>query len=280
MKSVFVHSLVKNEERFLWFSVTSVIDYVDRILLWDTGSTDESIRIEKEIKKRWPQKVELRQYGDVDASSFTRARQEMLEESVCDWVMILDGDEVWWRESIKRARKIIEERGKDLDSLVHRYYNLVGDIYHYQEEEAGRYKIDNEVGHLTIRFFNRHIEGLHFDKEHGVQGIFDGNGVLIQERDKKRRFHTNDYYMHFTHLVRSKTREKDLAVVKRNIKYKYELGKRFPPDFTYPEVFYKDYPSFIENPWQKRSLGYTIRAFFETPLRKIKRRVWKGGVGY
>lgn len=204
----------------------------------------------------------------------------MLEESKCDWVMILDGDEVWWEKSIKRAREIIEEKGNSLDSLVHKYYNLVGDIYHYQEEEAARYKIDGVMGNLTIRFFNRKIEGLHFDKEHGLQGVFDGNGVLIQERDKSRRLHTNDYYLHFTHLVRSKSRLDDLKVVKRKIKYKYELGKPFPPDFSYPEVFSKDYPSFIESPWQKRSTGYVIRAFFETPLRKIKRRVWKGKVGY
>ncbi len=121
---------------------------------------------------------------------------------------------------------------------------------------------------------------MHFDKEHGIQGIFDGNGVLIQERDKKRRLHTEDYYLHFTHLVRSRTREEDLKVVKRGFKYKYELGKRFPKDFVYPEVFYKEYPSFIENPWQKRSFGFTIRALIETPLRQIKRRIWWGKVGY
>lgn len=277
---IFAHSLVCNEERWLWFSVTSVVDYVDKVLLWDTGSTDNSLKIEKELKKRWPDKIDLRQYGKVDAFSFTKARQEMLEISDCDWVMILDGDEVWWEDRLKRARQIIEKEGKKLDSMVHRYYNLVGDIYHYQEEEAGRYRIDGQVGHLNIRFFNRKIDGLHFDKEHGVQGIFDASGVLIQERDRKKRFHTGDYYLHFTHLVRSSTRQDDLKVVKRALKYKYELGRRFPSDFVYPEVFYKSYPSFIENPWQKRSLGYVARALIETPLRKIKRKLWWGKVGY
>lgn len=48
---IIVHTLVKNEERFLWFAVSSVIDYVDKVFLWDTASTDDSIKIEKKLKK-------------------------------------------------------------------------------------------------------------------------------------------------------------------------------------------------------------------------------------
>ena len=101
--------------------------------------------------------------------------------------MILDGDEVWWEDSVLNARKLIDSKGKQLDSLVHRYYNLLGDIYHYQEEKAGKYNIDGKRGHLTIRFFNREIDGVHFSKPHGTQGIFDGKNILIQERDPKMR---------------------------------------------------------------------------------------------
>lgn len=277
---IWAHTLVRNEERFMWFAVSSVIDYVDRILLWDTGSSDNSLKIEKEIKKRWPDKIDLRQYGEVEAETFTKARQEMLNRSDCDWVMILDGDEVWWEESIKKAIDVIYKKGDSLDSLVHPYYELVGDIYHYQEESAGRYNVDGKIGNLTIRFFNRKIEGLHFANPHGTQGIYDKNNVLIQERDKKRRLHLDDYYLHFTHLIRSSGISKDREVVKRKIKYKYELGIPFPRDFKYPEVFYKERPSFVPDPWQKRSNYYILRAFFETPLRKLKRRFWFKRIGY
>ena len=47
--SVWVHTLVKNEERYIWYSVMSVIDYIDKILIWDTGSTDKTVDIIKEI---------------------------------------------------------------------------------------------------------------------------------------------------------------------------------------------------------------------------------------
>lgn len=279
-KSVFVHTLVKNEERYLWFAVSSVIDYVDKILLWDTGSTDKSLEIEKEIKKKWPEKIDLRQIGEVDVNEFTSVRQKMLDQSDCDWVMILDGDEVWWEDAIKRAIDLINEKGNELDSLVHRYYNLVGDIFHYQEEKAGRYVIDGKRGNLTVRFFRRNIPGIHFDNPHGTQGLFDKDGVLIQERDPKRRFHLDDYYLHFTHLVRSTSLIEDKKVIKRNLKYKYELGIPFPLDFYYPEAFFKDRPDIVESPWRVMDASFRIRSFFETPLRKIKRRIWWGKTGY
>jgi hypothetical protein len=45
------HTLVKNEARFVWYSVMSVIEHVDKILLWDTGSTDGTKEILKKISK-------------------------------------------------------------------------------------------------------------------------------------------------------------------------------------------------------------------------------------
>jgi len=270
---IWVHTLVKNEERYLWFAIKSVVDYVDKILLWDTGSTDKTVEIIKLLKRKYPKKISFKEVGNVDINGFTKIRQKMLDNTKSDWVMILDGDEVWWKDSIKNAREIIEKKGKELDSLVHRYYNIIGDIYHYQEEKAGRYYIDNEMGHLTIRFFNRKIPGIHFSKPHGTQGIFDKNGMLIQERDLRRRLHTNDYYMHFTNMIRSSSKNRDNLVPKREKKLKCELGIPFPKNFKYPEVFYEMRPNMVPDPWKKRSTSYFMKALIQTPLKKVKRRI-------
>lgn len=266
------HCLVKNEERYLWFAVKSVIDHVDKILLWDTGSTDNTVKIIKLLQKEYPEKIQFKEVGDVDPESFTKVRQQMLEDSICDWIMILDGDEVWWEKSIKNAREIIEKKGKTLDSLVHHYYNIVGDIYHYQDPCASKYKIDGKIGDHTIRFFNRNISGIQFDKPHGTQGLYDGAGVLIQERAKTKRLHTNDYYMHFTHMVRSESRVGDRDVIKRAKKLKYELGIPFPPDFRFPEVFLLKYPSIVRTPFERRTLIYLFKATVQAPIKKFKRK--------
>ena len=115
---IWAHTLVRNEERYLWFSVMSVIEHVDRILLWDTASTDKTIEIIKLIKKKYPEKIDFRQLGDVNPEKFTLFRQEMLNETKSDWFIIVDGDEVWWDEKIKETVELIYKEGKNIDSLV------------------------------------------------------------------------------------------------------------------------------------------------------------------
>lgn len=274
------HTLVRNEEKYVWYAAMSVINYVDEVMLWDMKSTDNTYEIFKEIKKRFPKKVILRQTNNDNPSDFTKLRQQMLEETKADWVIIVDGDEVWWDEKASEISSLIKERGTDLDSVVSQYLNLIGDIYHFQDEKASHYFIDGKKGCVTIRAFNTKIPGLHYDKPHGTQGIFNGDGVLIQEMDKKKRFHTADVsYLHFTHLSRS-VKDNDLKVVKRAMKYKHELGISFPPDFYYPEVFFRPRPSIVDSVWSKRSLSYQIRAFLETPPKKLRRRLFKLPEGY
>src|SRR3989344_3752116 len=102
---IWAHTLVKNEERYIWYAVMSVIDYVDRILIWDTGSTDKTFEIVEEIKKLYPDKVDFREVGNVDINQFTIIRNKMLDRTNSDWFMILDGAEVWWKGSISEIVK-------------------------------------------------------------------------------------------------------------------------------------------------------------------------------
>ncbi len=275
---IWVHTLVKNEERYIWYSVMSVIEFIDRILIWDTGSSDNTTAIIKEIQKLYPKKVDFSEVGEVDEEKFTEIRQKMLDETKSDWFMILDGDEVWWEDAIKKHLEIIQKRGKELDSIVSRYFNVVGDIYHYQEEIAGRYRLDNQLGHLNIRFVNRWIEGLCFKKPHGQQGLYDVKGNLIQDRNKNKRIFIDDpSYLHFTNLVRSSSIEEDWKVPKREIKFKYDLGISFPLDFYYPEVFFKPRPKIVPSPWFNRTKGYALKAAFLRPFQIFRRRVFKYG---
>lgn len=275
------HTLVKNEERYVWFAVMSVINYVDEIKLWDTGSTDNTYKILQHIKSLYPEKVDLRQEGDVDPNKFTQVRQQMLDETNADWVIIVDGDEVWWDQSISKIRTEIANNGKHLETIVTYYRNVIGDIYHYQDESAGRYSIDGIVGNLTPRALNRNIPGLHLDKPHGTQGFFDKDGVLIYERDSKKRIHHPEIgYLHFTFMPRAGNRKNDLEVSKRGFKLKYEIGNSFPLDYYYPEVFFKTKPDFVPNPWVKMSQEYKLKAVLQTYPKKLKRKIYHGKTGY
>jgi len=277
---VWAHTLVKNEERYIWYAVMSVIDWVDKILIWDTGSTDKTVEIIKEIKKVYPDKVDFKEVGEVDPQKFTKIRQKMLDATTSDWLILIDGDEVWWEDSIKAVISTVRTKGDTLETIVNSPYNIVGDIYHYQEEAAGKYEIDGRRGHFSFRAINRKIPGLHLKKPHGIQGFFDKNGTLIQERPKKFRKFLDAPFMHFTYMARSSSREKDLKVPKRDIKLKYELGISFPLDFYYPEVFFRPRPDIVPSPWANIDRVYFAKALVQTPLRKLKRRIWRGRVGY
>lgn len=274
---VWAHTIVKNEERYIWYSLMSVINNVDKVLVYDTGSTDKTLQIVRHIKENYPSKIELREVGNVDINEFTRVRAEMLRETKADWIWIHDADEVWWNETAKIHRDAMDS---SFESLVVRYHNMVGDIFHIQPESAGKYKIDNAEGHLTIRGMNMKVPGLNVNKPHGVQGFYDKDGVLIQERSAKKRKHLGLSYLHFTHLPRSSSRTEDAKVPKRAKKLKKELGKALPLDFYYPEVFFIERPSFVPAPWIKRSEGEALLSAFYTFPRILKRRFWRGGSGY
>lgn len=263
-----VHSLVKNEERYLWYSVMSIVNQVDEVLLWDTGSTDGSIEIAKQLQKQFPDKIKLRFFNDVDKDEFTKLRQKMLEETKADWVFILDGDEVWWEESVL---KMVEEiKNGECSVIVSPFVSPVGDIFHNQENGAGRYRIDGRIGNITIRAFRKDIKGLVLAKDYGKEGYVDASGKFIQESELVKRKFVDAPFLHLTHLERS-SRDKD--VMQRERKLKHELGNRFALDYYYPEAFFRPRPDIVESPWKVFDRSFLARALIETPLRKIKRKL-------
>ena len=75
---IWAHTLVKNEEKYLWYSVASIAPFVDRVLLWDTGSTDKTPEICKELIVRFPKKIDFRQLKISSAEEFPSVRKKML----------------------------------------------------------------------------------------------------------------------------------------------------------------------------------------------------------
>lgn len=263
---IWVNTIVHNEENFIWFAIMSVIDYVDKILVWDTGSTDKTVEIINEIIKEKGDKVEFKEVGTVDKHEFTKMRQEMLEQSKCDWILILDGDEIWWKDSIEKIVKEIKTRGDKIEGIVVPMKIPVGDIFHLQEDSAGRYRLLGRQGHLNLRVIKRKIPGLHVDWPYGKESFFDKDNNLIQEREGM--IFLDAPYLHVTHLRRSRQ--------KRKIdKFKHELGNIVKKDFKFPEVLYIFPPQDVPLSWNQISGIDLVRAKLLTPLRKIKRRLYK-----
>jgi glycosyltransferase involved in cell wall biosynthesis len=276
------HTLFKNEERWLWYSVTSVIDHLDKLLLWDTGSTDNSPKIAENLAKKYPDKIKLKQYPTTDSSIFPEAelRQAMLNETEADWFVMVDADEIWPCKSMASMAEEIAQRGNIIESIVVPTVNLVGDIFHYQPQSAGRYKFGERIGHYALRAVSTRIPGLQCKNPHGTTGWFDNNIRMIQDRGSGRVAFVDAPYLHTTFLPRSNNRSNDLKVPKRASKLKFEIGQNLPRDYFFPEVMFVPRPEYILSPWQTVDLSFKFRAYIETPLRWVNRKLTHNHVGY
>lgn len=279
---IWAHTLFKNEERWLWFSVTSVIDYVDKVLLWDTGSTDKSWKIAKQLKAKYKDKIELRQYGEVTVETFPEVRQAMLDATNSDWFIVVDGDEVWWESSVKdliqSITSIANNKEEKFECFVVPTVNLVGDMYHKLPENAGRYKFGDRIGNYNLRAVKRNIEGLHSEGNHGVWGWADKEDKQIQERNTFKFI--NAPYLHMSFLPRGNSFNDDAKVPKRAKKLKYETGESLPLDFYFPESMFSVRPNLVSSPWMVMNNSFKLKAMILAPFKKAKRRFINAGVGY
>lgn len=279
---IWAHTMFKNSEKWLWYSVTSVIDHVDKILLWDTGSTDDSWVIAMALKNKYPNKISLKQYGQVTVETFKDCRQEMLDQTDADWFLVVDDDEIWWEESIALVIQKINDFSKDkknkIESIVVPTINLIGDIYHKQPNSAGKYRFGKKVGHFNLRAVKRNIPGLHSAGNHGVWGWADINNKQIQDRGTFKL--VDAPYLHASFLSRSVNQSSIVNVPKRAKKVKYELGQCLPLDFYYPESLFKERPIYLHSVWQPMNTLFKVKAAIETPFKIIKRRFKNEKVGY
>lgn len=254
---IVAHCLVKNEENFVWYAINSVINYVDEIMIWDHGSTDRTIEIIKSIKNP---KIKFKEVkGDISG-----LRQKMLDETNSDWIFILDGDEIWFDDVIKNLVFNIKNLTSKFEVIVVPNRMLVGDVFHYQEEIAGKYKIAKWFGHYNIRAIKK-TPGLHVEGVYPNEAYVTKDGDKVQDlSDEKSLIFFDSRYLHASFLKRSSKDKK---------KIKYEIGIEFPLDFYFPEVFFKARPGIVPSPWYLMDNSYKLRAFIETPFKKLKRRI-------
>jgi len=92
--------IVKDGAPVLRRCLRSVTPFVDRIVVGDTGSADESREIAQEFGAEvfdlpWEQ-------------DFSRARNRLIERRKCDWILVVDADEMLDQAGGERVRELIE----------------------------------------------------------------------------------------------------------------------------------------------------------------------------
>ena len=125
--------IVKNEEKFLPQCLASVKDYVDEIIVCDTGSTDRTIEI-------------ARSYGatvieDPWRNDFSWSRNKSIEAATKRWILFMDADEELTAES-RPVLLALKNVAADVMALYTRIVNRTDD-----------YRGSGDVSHHVIRIF-------------------------------------------------------------------------------------------------------------------------------
>ncbi len=266
LPDVTVHMVVKNEDQWLWFALQSVLPYVKQIFLTDTGSTDHTLSIIKEINSP---KIKFTQTIVSHPSELTQVRQHQLEQTTTNWIWLVDADEIYPRKTVQEIIRAINSQ--KYEGIVVRRYDLLGDVYHRQRETVGTYHLFGQSGHLVTRLLNKKkIPGLHLKGDYPLEGYYDSANQSIRSRNVQKYYITQNYLYHAMYLKRS-SQGGNLKHVFNRQKYKIEKG--IPINNQLPEVFNLPRPSIVPDPLQKRSFIYETLATFITPIKNLKRRL-------
>lgn len=265
MSSISAHMIVKNEDQWVWFAISSILPFVDELLITDTGSSDKTEAVIRSISST---KIKFSKELCYSPAEITKVRQSQLKESKNDWIWIVDGDEIYPEST---AMECVEAtRNEGYEGIVVRRYDLLGDIYHRQVESVGRYELFGHSGHLLIRLINKaKINGLEYRGDYPNEGFFDGEGNSILKRNPKEWYITNNYLYHAMYLKRSSLGG-NLAMFNRS-KYKVETGISI--NDSIPEIFTIPRPAIVSNPLVKRGISYELLASIVTPIKNLKRKI-------
>ncbi len=91
--------IVKNEEKHLARCLDRIKDFVDEIVIVDTGSTDNTV----EIAKSYGAKIGYYEWND----DYSAARNEVIKLASCHWILCCDADEILDPASIPKIQGAI-----------------------------------------------------------------------------------------------------------------------------------------------------------------------------
>jgi GT2 family glycosyltransferase/glycosyltransferase involved in cell wall biosynthesis/Tfp pilus assembly protein PilF len=105
--------IVKNEEQYLENCLESIKELANEIIIVDTGSTDETIR----IAKKFGAKIYHFDWND----NFSDARNFALEKVTQPWTLILDADEIISSSDIDKVRTLVKNQNVAYSFITRNY---------------------------------------------------------------------------------------------------------------------------------------------------------------
>ncbi len=108
--------LTKNEELCLDFSLPSLKHVVKEIIIYDTGSSDRTIKV---AKTHGAKVIE----GPIDKKNRSNTRNRLIECATQPWILMFDGDFLIAKKDLPKLVSIINNPKADAYRLPIRYYS-------------------------------------------------------------------------------------------------------------------------------------------------------------
>ncbi|UCE24836.1 MAG: tetratricopeptide repeat protein [Candidatus Zixiibacteriota bacterium] len=108
--------IVKDEEELLPGCLESIRDWVDEIIIVDTGSTDRTVEIAESYGARI--------FHQPWEGNFSKHRNYSLELATCDWIFIIDADERFVQEDLPQLRRLLNDEEYGILSI--NVFNVYG----------------------------------------------------------------------------------------------------------------------------------------------------------
>ena len=108
--------ITKNESANIAVSIESIAASVDEIIVYDTGSEDDTCRIAEALPK-------VKLFRSAWCDDFAAARNAALSHATGDWVVFLDADEYFSEETRGNVRAVLE-KARGYDALAVKIVNL------------------------------------------------------------------------------------------------------------------------------------------------------------
>ncbi|MDO8184476.1 glycosyltransferase [Conexibacter sp. JD483] len=158
-KTLSLCMIVKDEEEMLPRCLAAAAPAVDEIVLVDTGSSDRTVEIAESFGARvlrfpW-------------TGSFSEARNVGLDAASCDWMLVLDADEVLVADDVAQLRAALGQTWREA------FY--VSEINHTGELDEG-----SSTTHTTLRLFRTRPEYRYSGRLH--EQILDKLPAKLPER--------------------------------------------------------------------------------------------------
>lgn len=137
--------IVKNEEKMLEGCLDSVRSFVDEIVIVDTGSSDNTVK----IAQKYNAKVFHFEWND----NFSDARNFALKHANGDWILYLDADERLNNKNYSSIRNILDTASEDVGALLCTIESLHRKDDGSSEMHRGSYpRLFRNYGYPTIKF--------------------------------------------------------------------------------------------------------------------------------